>query len=66
MAVSITQATESGTLYKPQEIREIAGICRNAGIPLHMDGARIANAVAALGITPAEMTWKLGVDVVMG
>lgn len=62
MAVSLTQATEVGTLYSADEIAEIGEICREHALPLHMDGARFANAIAALDITPAEMTWKLGVD----
>lgn len=63
MAVSITQATEVGTVYQPGEIDAISEICRSKGIPLHMDGARFANALAGLGISPAEMTWRRGVDV---
>lgn len=62
-AVSISQATELGTVYKPDEIREIAGIARRGGMGLHMDGARLANAVQRLGCTPAELTWKAGVDI---
>ena len=62
MAVSITQATEVGTVYDTDAIAAIAGICRAHGIPLHMDGARFANALVSLGCTPAEMTWKAGVD----
>lgn len=64
MAVSITQATEIGTLYQCQQIAEIASIAHSHGLPLHMDGARFANALVALDLTPAEMTWKLGVDIV--
>lgn len=62
-AVSITQASELGTLYSVGETAAIGAVCRQAGLPLHMDGSRFANAVAALGATPAEMTWKAGVDV---
>ena len=62
MAVSVTQATEIGTVYQPEEIETIAGICREHGLPLHMDGARFANALVDLDISPAEMTWKRGVD----
>ncbi len=61
MAVSITQATEVGTLYQPEHIAAISNICRDAGLPLHMDGARFANALVSLDMTPAEMTWKQGV-----
>jgi threonine aldolase len=62
-AVSITQATEVGALYSPDEIRAISALCRDHDLALHMDGARLANAIAALGATPAEVTWKAGVDV---
>ncbi|MDE2572803.1 MAG: low specificity L-threonine aldolase [bacterium] len=62
-AVSITQASEAGTLYSPAEIRAIAEIAHRNGLSLHMDGARFANAVAALGLSPAEITWRVGVDV---
>jgi threonine aldolase len=64
MAISITQATEIGTLYQPNEIAAIAEIAQAYGLPLHMDGARFANALVALELTPAEMTWKRGVDIV--
>jgi threonine aldolase len=62
-AVTMTQATEAGTIYTLDEIEEIAKIAKTNGLPLHMDGARFANALMALGATPAEMTWKRGVDV---
>lgn len=61
-AVSLTQSTELGTLYTIDELGEIAEIARGHGLKLHMDGARFANAVAALGCAPAEITWKAGVD----
>ena len=61
-AVTITQATEIGTVYSLPEIGEIAAISKKRNLPLHMDGARFANALIALGATPAEMTWKRGVD----
>lgn len=64
MAISITQATEIGTLYQLDEISAIADMARQHHLPLHMDGARFANALVALDITPAEMTWKRGVDIV--
>lgn len=64
MAVSITQATEIGTTYSLAEIETIAQICKARGLPLHMDGARFANALVSLDVTPAEMTWKRGVDLV--
>lgn len=62
LGVSITQATEIGTLYSLDEIAAIASVCREANLPLHMDGARFANALVALGCSPAEMTWRNGVD----
>ena len=62
-AVSVTQATEAGTLYRPDEIAAIGEVARAHGLGLHMDGARFANALVALGCSPAEMTWKAGVDV---
>lgn len=60
-ALSLTNATEAGTLYTPDALRELTGIARAAGIPTHMDGARFANAVAALGRAPAELV--AGIDV---
>ena len=62
-AVSISQAGESGALYAPTEIAALSAVCRRHDLKLHMDGARFANAVAALGCTPAEASWKAGVDV---
>ena len=62
-AVSISQCTEVGTVYDPAEIDAIAEISRRHGLSLHMDGARFANALSALGTSPAEMTWRRGVDI---
>jgi threonine aldolase len=62
-ALSITQATESGLIYTVDEVRALAETIRPRGLKLHMDGARFANAVATLGCSPAEITWKAGVDV---
>ena len=62
-AVSLTNATELGTLYSPAEISAISALIKPRGMKLHMDGARFANAVAGLGVSPAEVTWKSGVDV---
>lgn len=62
-AVSLAQTTELGTLYTAEEIREIANVARFHGLRLHMDGARFANAVAASGTSPADLTWRAGVDV---
>jgi threonine aldolase len=63
-AVSITNVTERGTLYGVDHIAEIAAIAHRHKTRLHLDGARFANACAALGCTAAEMTWKAGVDAV--
>jgi threonine aldolase len=62
-ALSLTQSSELGTVYRPQEIAELADCARRRGMALHMDGARFANALAALGSTPADATWRAGVDV---
>jgi threonine aldolase len=62
-AVSITQASECGTVYPPPQVAAIADVCRRHGLALHMDGARFANALVTLGCSPAEATWKAGVDV---
>lgn len=61
--VTITQPTETGQLYTLDEISAISATCRELGLKLHMDGARFANAVAALGCSPGDMTWRVGVDV---
>jgi threonine aldolase len=60
--LSLTQATETGAVYAPAEIQHLAGIAKHAGLRLHLDGARLANAVAALRCSPAEITWRAGVD----
>lgn len=60
--VSLTQATEKGAVYSLGELQDLTAIARDAGIPTHMDGARFANALAHLGCTPAEASWKAGVD----
>jgi len=62
-AVSITQATEWGQVYRPDQIAALATICRQHGLALHMDGARFANALVATNASPAELTWKAGVDI---
>jgi threonine aldolase len=61
--VSITQATELSTVYSQSEIQAISTECRRHGLRLHMDGARFANAVAALDVLPRRITWEAGVDV---
>lgn len=63
-ALSLTQATEFGTLYQTSEIAALADVARNCALKVHMDGARFANAAATLSATPAEITWKSGVDVI--
>jgi threonine aldolase len=61
--LSITQATERGAIYTPAEIAALARIAHAREMRVHMDGARFANALVALGVAPAEITWKAGVDV---
>ncbi len=61
--LSLTQQTETGGVYSIEEIRQLTGIARDADLAVHMDGARLGNAVAALGCAPADMTWRTGVDV---
>ena len=61
--LSITQATERGTVYSPEAIAALTGPARDAGFVVHMDGARFANAVASLGCTPAAITTDAGIDV---
>jgi threonine aldolase len=62
-AVTITQPTETGQIYSIAEIEALSATCRELGLRLHMDGARFANACAALRCAPADITWKAGVDV---
>jgi threonine aldolase len=61
--VSITQATEVGTVYQSAELEALGETCRRLQLKFHMDGARFANAVATLGVAPKEITWQAGVDV---
>ena len=61
--VTLTQSTEVGTVYRPDEVAAIAELARSHGLRVHMDGARFANAVASLGVAPAEISWRAGVDV---
>ena len=61
--VSLTQATELGTVYSVEEVRAIAAIAKRRHLKVHMDGARFANAVATLGCHPSDITWRAGVDV---
>lgn len=62
-AATITQSTETGLVYTPDELRAIESVCDMHNLRLHMDGARFANACASLGCSPAELSWKSGVDV---
>ena len=62
-ALSLTQATECGTLYSLDDLGALCDAAHGAGVRVHMDGARFANAVARLGCTPAQMSWRAGVDV---
>lgn len=62
--VSITQVTERGTVYSLDELRSLCAVAKEYNLPVHMDGARFTNALVALDCTPAEMTWKAGVDAV--
>lgn len=61
--ISLTQVTEVGTVYSPEELKAIRAVADRYGLSVHMDGARFANAVAALDVHPADITWKAGVDV---
>ena len=60
--VSITQATEAGAVYTSDEVGELTAIAGEAGLRVHVDGARFANAVTSLGCAPADLTWRTGVD----
>ncbi|MCW1951656.1 MAG: beta-eliminating lyase-related protein [Octadecabacter sp.] len=62
--VSITQVTEKGTVYTLDELNALTAVAKEFGVATHLDGARFANAIVTLGCTPAEMTWKAGIDCV--
>ena len=62
-AISLTQATEAGTVYRPAEIAALTEIAHRYGLVAHMDGARFGNAVVSTGATPADLTWRAGIDV---
>ena len=62
-ALSLSQVTEAGTVYRPHEIQRLSALSKEHGLHFHMDGARLANAVAHLNCAPADITWKAGVDV---
>lgn len=61
-ALSITNATEYGEAYTPQEVAALGAICAERGLGFHMDGARFANAIVHLGCSPADVTWRAGVE----
>src|SRR5258705_1236650 len=61
--LSLSQATEAGTIYRPAEVRALAELAHARGLAVHMDGARLANALARLAVSPAQATWQAGVDV---
>ena len=61
--LSLSQSTEAGTIYRPDEIRELAAIAHGHGLAVHVDGARLANALARMNASLADATWKAGVDV---
>jgi threonine aldolase len=63
-ALSVSQPSELGRVYSPAEMRELGEICRHSDIWLHVDGARLTNAIVAAGCSPAELTWKAGVDAI--
>ncbi|MSO64899.1 MAG: low specificity L-threonine aldolase [Alphaproteobacteria bacterium] len=62
-AVSLSQSTELGTVYAVADIAAIAKVAHGRGLKIHMDGARLANALAALAVSPADMTWRAGIDI---
>jgi threonine aldolase len=62
-AVNLTQASDLGSVYRLDEIRDIAETARARGLKVHMDGARFANALVRLGCSPADMSWRSGVDI---
>lgn len=60
--LTVTNVTEAGTVYTPKEIAALTALAKAKGLPCHLDGARFANALVATGASPAEMTWKAGID----
>ncbi len=61
--LSLTQTTDGGTVYSVEQVKALTAIARARGLRVHMDGSRIANAIVGLGCSPAELTWRAGVDV---
>jgi threonine aldolase len=63
IALSLTQATEAGTLYRLEDLRQLTALAHSRGLLVHLDGARFANALARLDVTPAAATWEAGIDI---
>jgi threonine aldolase len=61
--LSLSQATEAGTVYQPHQLRELADLAHARGLSVHVDGARIGNALVRMNVSPGEATWKSGIDV---
>jgi threonine aldolase len=61
--LTLTNVTEAGTVYTPAEVAALTAVAKSRNLPSHLDGARFANALVATGATPAEMTWKAGIDI---
>jgi threonine aldolase len=61
--LSLTQTTDFGTVYTPAELAELSALAHGRGLRVHMDGARFANAVTSLGVSPADLSWRSGVDI---
>jgi threonine aldolase len=62
-AISVSQATDVGTVYSPSEVAALSHVAKDRKLTVHMDGARLANAIAHLGCAPADLTWRAGVDI---
>lgn len=62
-AMSVSQGTEFGTVYRVDELKTLWGIARSHGVSIHMDGARFSNAIASLECAPADVTWRAGIDI---
>ena len=61
--MSVTQSTEIGTVYSPDELEQLGDTAKRLGLTVHMDGVRFGNAVASVNVAPKEITWRRGVDV---
>jgi threonine aldolase len=61
--LSLSQSTEAGTIYRPAELAELADLAHSHGMTVHLDGARLGNALARMNVTPADATWRSGIDV---